>query len=100
MQNPPETSLTIQNTEQWLDFIDDLFNHGILYWKKEYHTNHVLDGEQWELTLDFDGIPKFTTSGSNCYPFNWNGFKKVMKKHLNINAGGIKEFIEKLPAKR
>jgi hypothetical protein len=98
--NMPTPKIVAIESDQWNSFIDELFNFEILNWKLHYYDNQVCDGEQWELELDFDGIPNFTSDGSNRYPYNWEKFGKIMKKYFKMNAGGIDDFIEEQPASK
>jgi hypothetical protein len=75
-----ETKLS---TREWLYFIRTLYKC-INEWERFYDSD-ALDGEQWIfeiLPLDKDGyindIDKFTFSGSNAYPSNWDEFMKII----------------------
>lgn len=40
---------------------------------------NVLDGTQWELTIEFsDGHKPFKTGGSNAYPYNFAALQELL----------------------
>lgn len=57
-------------------FIEDLRDLHIGEWKSHYDLKrfgmYVLDGTQWEITIQYDnGAKPFTTGGDNAYPYNF-----------------------------
>ena len=57
------------------EFIDRFTELHIGEWRKYYNTERfgyvVLDGTQWELTIEYiNGRKTFTCGGSNAYPYN------------------------------
>lgn len=62
--------------EELLDGIRDLH---IIEWERRYDTKKygvmVLDGTQWYVEIEFsNGHRKFSTGGSNAYPYNFSDF--------------------------
>ena len=60
--------------EEFLELFADLH---IGEWRKNYDTTrfgiHVLDGTQWDLTIEYNnGRKAFKVGGSNAYPYNFN----------------------------
>lgn len=42
-------------------------------------NSYVLDGTQWELTIEFyDEHKPFKTGGSNAYPYNFDALKELL----------------------
>lgn len=41
------------------------------YWNCEYDDENILDGEQWELAVKYEGRRGIAWEGSNAYPPNW-----------------------------
>jgi hypothetical protein len=68
--------------ENWDKFIDKLFIENIHKWKKEYIDKFICDGEQWELKIEFNGLPSFESSGSNKYPDNWDKFLEIINEYF------------------
>ncbi len=49
-------------------FIRELDDIGVLNWKAKYTENCVLDGEDWELEMIYNGTGKKKIYGNNQYP--------------------------------
>ena len=52
-------------------------------WRRYYHTERfgyvVLDGTQWELTVEYGNDRKsFTSGGSNAYPYNFRELTELL----------------------
>ena len=61
------------------EFLDGLRELHIGEWRKNYMNPYVLDGTQWELTIEFsDGHKPFKTGGSNAYPYNFDVLKELL----------------------
>ena len=62
-----ETAEAPFSKEEFLEMLDDLH---LGEWNKKYDNPYVLDGTQWELTLEFsNGRRKVCFYGSNKYPW-------------------------------
>jgi len=84
----------IFTNEKWNEFIDKILNENILNWKEKYHNNNILDGEQWELEIEFNDLSLFESCGSNEYPSNWQNFINIINEyfpHLELNYYDIDE---------
>lgn len=61
------------------EFLDGLRELHIGEWRTNYMNPYVLDGTQWELTIEFsDGHKPFKTGGSNAYPYNFNAIQELL----------------------
>lgn len=61
--------------EEFLDVIRDLH---VGEWRTNYMNPDVLDGTQWELTIEFsNGHRPFKTGGSNAYPYNFAALQEL-----------------------
>jgi hypothetical protein len=48
-------------------------------WRTSYMNSDILDGTQWELTIEFSDRHKpFKTGGSNAYPYNFDALQEVL----------------------
>lgn len=74
------------NLPDWLDypcdkdeFLDGLRELHIGEWRTNYMNPYVLDGTQWELTIELsDGHKPFKTGGSNAYPYNFDALQELL----------------------
>ncbi len=58
------------------EFLDGFARLHVGEWRRYYHPGRfgyeVLDGTQWELTIEYgNGRKSFTSGGSNAYPYNF-----------------------------
>lgn len=61
------------------EFLNGLRELHIGEWRTNYMNPYVLDGMQWELTIEFsDGHKPFKTGGSNAYPYNFNALQELL----------------------
>ncbi|MDT3698850.1 MAG: hypothetical protein RO469_05425 [Thermincola sp.] len=67
--------------DEWIGFMHDLFRCYIIDWKQRYVDKNVLDGTQWELTIELNKGKKLRKYGSNDYPPHWKKLLAVFKKH-------------------
>ncbi|GAB6174529.1 hypothetical protein JCM15765_40070 [Paradesulfitobacterium aromaticivorans] len=67
--------------DQWMGFIHNLFRCYITDWKQRYVDKNILDGTQWELTIEFEKGNKLRKYGSNGYPPHWKKMLAVFKKY-------------------
>lgn len=75
--------------EEFLDGIQALY---IGEWRMNYMNHDILDGTQWELTIEFsDGHKPFKTGGSNAYPYNFDNLQEL----LGIEPDDEDEKVEK-----
>lgn len=61
--------------------LQDLKAINILTWKKKYIDEHILDGTQWNVTIDVDGR-KREKIGCNMYPKEWKLYCKIISRVL------------------
>lgn len=62
------------------EFLDGLREIHIGEWRTNYMNPYVLDGTQWELTIEFsDGHKPFKSGGSNAYPYNFNALQELLR---------------------
>jgi len=73
---------SIFSNEKWYEFITKIFEENIQNWKNRYYDNNICDGEQWELEMEFQDLPKFKSFGSNEYPNNWETFQKIIHEYF------------------
>jgi hypothetical protein len=69
------------NENQIDKLLKDLKAINILTWKKKYIDQDILDGTQWNVTIDVDGR-KREKIGCNIYPKEWNLYCKIISKIL------------------
>jgi len=69
------------SVEEWNNFIEKILDENILKWKNEY-SNNVLDGEEWELEMEFDNLQNFESYASNKYPRNWEKVNKIIFEYF------------------
>ena len=65
------------------DFLDGVRELHIGEWRRRYELRRfgymVLDGTQWELTIEFsDGHKKVTVYGDNAYPYNFHKLRELL----------------------
>lgn len=61
------------------EFLDGIRALHIGEWRTSYMNPDILDGTQWELTIEFsDGHKPFKTGGSNAYPYNFDELKELL----------------------
>ena len=83
----------IPSTKDWEQFWDVVDAIDVWNWKKEYHTDDVLDGTQWELTIKREGRRKRRIFGSNAYPEPKGTFISFIKALNKLSKSEI-EFEE------
>lgn len=71
----------ILNKNQINKLNEDLKKVNILTWKRKYIDQYILDGTQWSLTIDVNGI-KREKIGSNMYPKEWKLYCKIISNLL------------------
>ncbi len=64
------------------EFLKQLRQIHIESWKKRYYDNEILDGEQWEIVLEYEEKKK-SYHGSNLYPESFDSFLKVMRINMH-----------------
>ncbi len=60
------------------ELFDGLRDIHIGEWKHHYYDPHILDGTQWELTIEYAGGRKVEYDGSNAYPFSFERFCELI----------------------
>ncbi len=65
------------------EFIEKLGETHMEAWKKRYYDNEILDGEQWEIVLEYEGKKK-SYRGNNQYPDTFDVFLTVMRIDLHL----------------
>jgi hypothetical protein len=62
--------------------IDKLVNEIMVFtWDNYYSNDHVLDGEEWRVTLHYKSGRTRSFSGMNAYPTNYDDFIKLCKEY-------------------
>lgn len=69
------------SNEKWNEFVCKIFENNIHKWKETYY-DHVLDGTQWNLEMEFNGLTNFDSYGSNKYPKNWKKFGEIIVEYF------------------
>ena len=65
--------------DDWNAFSDSLKKLNVWKWKKNYLDSGVLDGTQWELSIQ-EGPKKKSCYGSNDYPPDFNEFVSLVNQ--------------------
>jgi hypothetical protein len=73
---------SIFEKEKWDTFINKIFEENIHKWQRRYDNNDIYDGRQWNLRMEFKGLPSFKSYGSNEYPDNWESFEKIIFEYF------------------
>ncbi len=60
------------------ELLDGLRDIHIGEWKHHYYDPNVLDGTQWELTIEYVDGRKAEYDGSNAYPFSFDRFCELI----------------------
>jgi len=61
------------------EFLDGIRALHIGEWRINYMNHDIIDGTQWELTIEFsDGHKPFKTGGSNAYPYNFDNLQELL----------------------
>jgi hypothetical protein len=69
--------------KEWESLLDDLYAKMYLHeWKKSFVDPHVMDGEQWELSIRLTGGRQRNYHGSNAYPPYWEALIKQFKPFM------------------
>lgn len=76
---PPER---FQPTEdQWQDFRRSLDELQVWQWKDEYRSNHITDGAEWSLQIDY-GDRAVNTQGCDSFPENFTALRSAVTRLL------------------
>lgn len=67
------------SSDEWMDFVSNLFHCYIIDWKKCYDNPNILDGTQWWIALTFDDNSTFKRYGNNAYPPHWKKLLTLIK---------------------
>lgn len=85
LKNVKKRTFTIK---KWNKFIDKIFSLNVQEWKNRYINDHIYDGREWKLKMEFMDLPEIRCYGLNDYPDNWEIFQNTiyeyfpkMKKH-------------------
>ena len=72
--------------DKWRRIVSKLFDEMYVHeWKKHYYPDEpVEDGEQWELTIRFEGRRGMKISGDNAYPPYWPELKKIFREYIDF----------------
>ena len=83
----------IPSNKDWEQFWDVVDAIDVWNWEKEYHTDDVLDGTQWELTIKRSGKRKRRIFGSNAYPKKFmlliNALNKLSKSKIEFEEDDL-----------
>jgi hypothetical protein len=67
-------------THEFHEFIDKLVNEIMIFtWDNYYSNDHVLDGEEWRVTIHYKSGRTRSFSGTNAYPSNFDDFVELCK---------------------
>jgi len=81
------------STKDWDEFWDAVDTLKVWSWKKNYNNDDVLDGTQWELTINRAGRRRRRIFGSNAYPEPKGTFASFIKTLNKLSKSEI-EFEE------
>jgi len=76
-----ERNLIFSN-EKWNEFVCKIFENNIHKWKETYCDHDILDGTQWSLEMEFNGLTNFDSHGSNKYPKKWKKFVEIIAEYF------------------
>ena len=62
-----EVKTVTPTSKQWETFWSTLERIGVWNWKSDYPNPGILDGTQWDITLEYSGRT-VTSQGDNAYP--------------------------------
>ena len=83
----------IPSNKDWEQFWDVVDTIDVWSWKKDYHSDDVLDGTQWELTIKRSGKRKRRIFGSNAYPKKFilliNALNKLSKSKIEFEEDDL-----------
>jgi hypothetical protein len=79
IENSEMITTTLAQLNQFMEEIKEI---GVFYWKKRYVNPQILDGTSWTISIDCAG-KRFESSGSNAYPKGFDEFTKSVRKLLN-----------------
>lgn len=75
--------------QQWNNFRSTLDKINIWDWQDTYDNSDILDGEQWEMKIIFDGTKKIISYGSNKYPDQFQSFLIALQQLIDgLDFGG------------
>lgn len=81
------------SAKEWQNLVDQLYNHLFLDdWKRKYVDEGILDGTQWELTVQLDEKRKREYYGSNMYPAYWKQLKALFQPYMK--EAGIPAYVD------
>jgi len=70
------------SNEKWNEFVCKIFENNIHKWKETYYDYDILDGTQWNLEMEFNGLTNFDSHGSNKCPKNWKKFMEIIVEYF------------------
>lgn len=79
-----KTTLTFSAAQWHKNVLPPLQKCNLPAWHKHYVNVDVLDGEQWEMELQFDNEEIISSCGSNDYPEEWDLWGRFMKHCLAL----------------
>ncbi len=60
------------------EFLEGLRNIHIGEWKSHYINRNIMDGTQWELSIEYADGRKAAYAGSNAFPYNFDEFCELI----------------------
>jgi hypothetical protein len=76
------THFSDDEIHEFHEFIDKLVNEIMIFtWDNYYSNDHVLDGEEWRVTIHYKSERTRSFSGMNEYPSNFDDFVKLCKAY-------------------
>ena len=88
-----DQNFVIPLTRDWEQFWEVIDTINVWGWEKEYHTDDILDGTQWELKIKRPGKRKRRIFGSNAYPKNFmlliNALNKLLKSKIDFGEDDL-----------
>jgi hypothetical protein len=71
---------------QWDEFRKSLVEKAkVLSWKESYTDSFILDGFQWDLSVNFSDGTTLEISGSNDYPKEWAELNSIMAELTGLS---------------
>ena len=81
------------SAKDWEQFWEVIDTINVWGWEKEYYTDDILDGTQWELTIKRPGKRKRRIFGSNAYPKSFmlliNALNKLLKSKIDFGEDDL-----------
>jgi len=84
----PKSIETVMLSESKIEtLLKTLGKAKITEWKKHYPNPGILDGTSWGIEINFSNSKKFSSSGDNAYPAQWETFCNAVEDLLGKDFG-------------